>query len=570
MKRNQRGQSNQHSSQNRNENFSPTSQQQFSFPLYNGEAPSVPPRHLNNGIPSRESAVKRLEQQQLKMAQQQDSRVQPSQYYQTGHHNVQGSPVSSRLPSMLQRQHSGDSNPIKQAIPQHQKQVYKQPKAYNSGETRVLNEQSQSFDRGDDVGPLSLVEGPIRMFMDTNTAQVEDSPQRFLQQFSRSVVSSNASNSGTETSTPSRIPHLGPISSAIFGNTRDNRNVHEILDPGEKTLEDRLLNMNETQRIEYLRTNHPELLNEYRSRTITMQQLASQNIRISNTCTSSTFQDPSEKLVSPNQQRDAYSSRPDPRETIVQLSNGKPLTQTFNPASIANDLSSRPAVDPSIRFQQQTPPNSIGRKSSSNQPLFPQTHNQPYSDKPGYRDYFKGSTSTNSSGLKNVPDLTQNTDDESYCDRKNNESQQQREISSVAQPKKSGGLKWISLNENGSDEPNNSVSSSISSRRNSESSSEVRMTQSSHAPDKIQIMTQATMSPTNKNLIRQPVLTNSREKTIGTSSQGIPVPLASKFNPTQETRKTSFSGILSFSFFVIDFTLSKEDLVLELSLIFQI
>ena len=550
MKRNQRGQSNQHSSQNRNENFSPTSQQQFSFPLYNGAAPSVPPRHLNNGIPSRESAFKRLEQQQLKMAQQQDSGVQPSQYYQTGHHNVQGSPVSSRLPSLLQRQHSVDSNPIKQqAIPQHQKQVYKQPRTYNSGETGVLNEQSQSFDRGDAVGPLSLVEGPMRMFMDTNTAQVEDSPQRFLQQFSRSVVSSNASNSDTETSTPSRIPHLGPISSAIFGNTRDNRNVHEILDPGEKTLEDKLLNMNETQRIEYLRTNHPELLNEYRNRTLTMQQLANQNIRISNTSTISTFQDPSEKLVSPNQQRDAYSSRPDSRETIVRLSNGKPVTQTYNPASIANDLSSRPAVDPNIRFQQQTPPNSIGRKSSLNQPLFPQTHNQPYSDKtPGYRDYFKGNTPINSSGLKNFPDSPRNADDESYSDRKKSESQQQREISLVAQPKKSGGLKWISLNENGSDEPSNSVSSSISSRRNSEISSEVRITQSSHTPDKIQIMTQATMSPTNKNLIRQPIVTNSREKAIGTSSQGIPVPLASKFNPTQETRKTSFSGILSFSF----------------------
>ena len=50
--------------------------QPFSFPLYNGAAPSVPPRHLNqqqqqllqqqrlNNIPSRESAFKRLEQQQ--------------------------------------------------------------------------------------------------------------------------------------------------------------------------------------------------------------------------------------------------------------------------------------------------------------------------------------------------------------------------------------------------------------------------------------------------------------------------------------------------------------------------
>ena len=560
MKRNQRGQSNQHSSQNRNENFSPTSQQQFSFPLYNGAAPSVPPRHLNNGIPSRESTFKRLEQQQLKMAQQQDSGIQPSQYYQTGHHNVQGSPVSSRLPSMLHRQHSGDSNPIKQqAIPQHQKQVYKQPRAYNSGETRILNEQSQSFDRGDEVGPLSLVEGPMRMFIDTNTAQVEDSPQRFLQQFSRSVVSSNASNSDTETSTPSRIPHLGPISSAIFGNTRDNRNVHEILDPGEKTLEDKLLNMNETQRIEYLRTNHPELLNEYRNRTLTMQQLASQNIRISTTSNNSTFHDPSEKLVSPTQQRDAYSSRPDSRETIVRLSNGKPLPQTYNPASIADDLSSRPVVDPSIRFQQQTPPNSIGRKSSTNQPLFPQTHNQQYSDKPpGYRDYFKGNTPINSSGLKNFSDAARNTDDESYFDRKKSESQQQREVPSVTQPKKSGGLKWISLNENGSDEPSTSISSSISSRRNSESSSEIRITQSSHTPDKIQIMTQATMSPTNKNLIGQPVLTNSREKAIGTSSQGIPVPLASKFNPTQETRKTSFSGILYFFFLTLNVLYRKK------------
>ena len=73
--------------------------QPFSFPLYNGAAPSVPPRHLNqqqqqlqqqqqqlqqqqqrlNNIPSHESAFKRLEQQESNGLPQHIQHVQQQQ-----------------------------------------------------------------------------------------------------------------------------------------------------------------------------------------------------------------------------------------------------------------------------------------------------------------------------------------------------------------------------------------------------------------------------------------------------------------------------------------------------------
>ena len=73
--------------------------QPFLFPLYNGAAPSVPPRHQNqhqqqqhqqlNNIPSRESAFKRLEQQQqlhLKQQQKQNGLSQHIQQLQLQQH----------------------------------------------------------------------------------------------------------------------------------------------------------------------------------------------------------------------------------------------------------------------------------------------------------------------------------------------------------------------------------------------------------------------------------------------------------------------------------------------------
>ena len=72
------------------------------------------------------------------------------------------------------------------------------------------------------TGPLTLIEAPMRMFI---SQDVQDSPHRFIKQLSKSVAPSNPHNSYIQP----RIP-LGPISSAIFGNTRDNRGVHELRD----------------------------------------------------------------------------------------------------------------------------------------------------------------------------------------------------------------------------------------------------------------------------------------------------------------------------------------------------
>lgn len=204
-----------HSSPAQHQTSSPTMTQQFMFPLFHGVAPSVPPRHHTNGIPSRESAFKRLEQQQLKLANQsplhQIARSDGMITIQHGvpvsvQHNVQGSPVSSRIPSMIQRQFSLEKT-ASQNSSSHEP-------PYHVGNGSLHQPVSET-------GPLSLIEGPMRAII--NNEVHEDSPQKFLQHFSKSVASSQAKP------VQSRIP-MGPVSSVIFGKNRDNRNVHEIHD----------------------------------------------------------------------------------------------------------------------------------------------------------------------------------------------------------------------------------------------------------------------------------------------------------------------------------------------------
>lgn len=125
-------------------------------------------------------------------------------------HNVQGSSVSGRIPSLIQRQHSLEST-----------QTAMLQKPYQEPNVPAMDPHAH-------VPPttalsLSLIETPVRKYINTNNETVDDSPQRFLKQFSKSVASSQSN------AVQSRIP-IGPISSAIFGNNRDSRNVHELHD----------------------------------------------------------------------------------------------------------------------------------------------------------------------------------------------------------------------------------------------------------------------------------------------------------------------------------------------------
>ena len=517
--------------------------------MYNGAAPSVPPRHLNNGIPSRESTIKRLEQQQLKIAQKNEGGHQLSQIYQAGCHTINEQSSVSRVPTTIQRQHSLDIGLSDVPSGGHpQKQVFTQQKLYSSLENKGPNERVQPYHSTipEEVGPLSLVERPIGMFVDNNRPQVEDSPQRFLRQFSRSVVSSHPVNSNTQTQTPSRIPHLGPISSAIFGNTRDSRSVHEILDPGEKTLEDKLLNMNETQRIEFLRTNHPELLKEYRNRTINMQQLANQNIR-SSTANNPRYLSNQSNTISilSNHKESLFAHHSDPREAVIRLSNGKSVSQVYSPVAITNDIANRPVVDPSIRFQQ-TPPNSIGKNSTSHRSSLKQNHvlqtskmDPVYSDRPpNYREAITLSAENPFASVRSHPGMTENME-ESFSTLKRSDNETSHDIKGQHYPKKSSGLKWISLNENGSDMASSLSPSTQTSNllKHVEGKTVVETLDQS----KPQILKQ-TVSPPTAASVRRTVSSTLNENTSSTSSQGMPVPLASKFNPTQGSRKASLSG----------------------------
>jgi len=86
------------------------------------------------------------------------------------------------------------------------------------------------------MGPLNLIEQPMRRYITSSEATTEDSPQRFLQQFSKSVVGKATSPSS------SRVP-LGPISSAIFGNNATARGAHEITDIKEDALPEDVQNL---------------------------------------------------------------------------------------------------------------------------------------------------------------------------------------------------------------------------------------------------------------------------------------------------------------------------------------
>ena len=189
-----------------------TGEQHFAFPLYNGAAPSVPPRHNANGGPGRESAFKRFEQQQRVSS---DSTQHNS--YQL---NNLGNTISNRLPSYMQRQNSIER---KENVDNYVSQD-------DQGESnQVYGSQNTHFtipEIADQIAPFSMVEGPLRMYVTPHNNIVDDSPQRFIQKLSKSVVPQNADNALMA----SRVP-LGPISSAIFGGNRDGRNVHELLDP---------------------------------------------------------------------------------------------------------------------------------------------------------------------------------------------------------------------------------------------------------------------------------------------------------------------------------------------------
>ncbi|XP_047142162.1 tyrosine-protein phosphatase non-receptor type 13 isoform X1 [Hydra vulgaris] len=169
----------------------------FAFPLYNGTAPSVPPRHNANGGPGRESAFKRFEQRL--------SDTSPNNFYP---HSNDGNTISSR-----QRLNSVEKENVESSA------------SYNTESNQLYNFHVSKFPEKENVtSPLGVVDGPLRKFVSSQNN--DDSPQRFIQKLSKSVVPQNMDN----ILSASRIP-LGPISSAIFGGNRDGRNVHELLDP---------------------------------------------------------------------------------------------------------------------------------------------------------------------------------------------------------------------------------------------------------------------------------------------------------------------------------------------------
>ena len=172
-------------------------------------------------------------------------------------HNVQGSSISGRIPSLIQRQqHTLDRDQMQQQQQQQQQtsnavdrnsvnsrqaigamtsQPHPPPSIHVSSQPPLGTSQQQQ-QTPFDMGPLNLIEQPMRRYIANNEATTEDSPQRFLQQFSKSVVGKAASPSS------SRVP-LGPISSAIFGNNATARGAHEITDIKEDALPEDVENL---------------------------------------------------------------------------------------------------------------------------------------------------------------------------------------------------------------------------------------------------------------------------------------------------------------------------------------
>ena len=183
--------------------------------------------------------------QQPKLILDQNPNQNQQHHHPSVQHNIQGGSVSSRIPSLVQHSLGREQQQDTSRVPNVTRttpvatSIASSNPASNNGGTAYTQDQivSKGISSTDNViGPLSLIEQPMRRYANSNNDVTEDSPQRFLQQFSKSVI---VDKSGPPSS---RVP-LGPISSVIFGNNTSGRGVHEITDIQEDALPDDVQNL---------------------------------------------------------------------------------------------------------------------------------------------------------------------------------------------------------------------------------------------------------------------------------------------------------------------------------------
>ena len=175
-----------------------------------------------------------------------------------------------------------------------------------------------------EMGPLNLIEQPMRRYMASSTdlQDHQDSPQKFLQQFSKTVAPPCSSSSSSP-----RIP-LGPISSVIFGNNVNARGViHEITDIKEDDLPEDIQNLQDD--IRDLRILRDTMYNK------PMEQggpnAAGSFIGIAPIVPPPRGIDANRSNIVNNNNNSINNHHQ--QDSIIRLQNGKPSTQILQPSS---------------------------------------------------------------------------------------------------------------------------------------------------------------------------------------------------------------------------------------------